>query len=252
MSAPRFFAVIGAQRSGTTWAYRMLDAHPAITMAVPMRPEPKFFLDPAAVALGPAHYRAKHFPGVAADQVLGEKGTSYIEHPAAAPRIRAFFPEARAIAILRNPVHRALSNYHFTRQHGLEPRTLEEVFLHDVPRPTLEKAVSVPPFDYLERGRYVRYLEPWRAEFGADLRVEVFEELVGSVEALQRLYAWLGVDASFIPPDAASTVNARDVEGTGTVDPAVLSRLARYFAPHIAELEGWLGRRIDPWHDPLQ
>jgi len=37
------FFVVGAQRSGTTYLYNVLDEHPQIFMAKPVRPEPKFF-----------------------------------------------------------------------------------------------------------------------------------------------------------------------------------------------------------------
>jgi len=252
VSSPRFVAIIGAQRSGTTWLYRMLDAHPAITMAGPVRPEPKFFLDTDAVALGRDRYLARFFPATSQGQLLGEKGTSYIEHPVVAGRIRAFFPQANAIAILRDPVQRALSNYHFTKQHGLETRSLREVFLDEVPRPTLDRSISVSPFDYLERGHYSAHLEPWQRAFGADLKVLVFEELVGHAEALRDLYAWLGVDAAFTPPDTADAVNAREERGPDPDEDAVRERLSRYFAPHIRALETQLGRRIDLWHDPIQ
>jgi len=252
VSSPRFVTIIGAQRSGTTWLYRMLDAHPAITMAGPVRPEPKFFLDADAIAQGRDHYLHRFFQDVPEVQLLGEKGTSYIEHPVVAGRIRAFFPQAKAIAILRDPVQRAFSNYHFTRQHGLETRTLREVFLDEVPRPTLDRSISVSPFDYLERGHYAAHLEPWRKVFGAELKVLVFEELVGRAEAVQELYAWLGVDAAFTPADLAEAVNAREERGPDRDEIAVRERLARYFAPHIRALETVLGRRIDPWHDPIQ
>src|SRR5262245_35557105 len=38
------FLIAGAPRSGTTWLYHLLDRHPQIYMARPVRPEPKFFL----------------------------------------------------------------------------------------------------------------------------------------------------------------------------------------------------------------
>jgi hypothetical protein len=46
------FVIPGAQRSGTTLLWRLLDQHPEIQMARPLRPEPKYFLDPAAVGRG--------------------------------------------------------------------------------------------------------------------------------------------------------------------------------------------------------
>ena len=40
------FFIVGAQRSGTTWLYRMLQQHPQIALAEPCSPEAKYFLQP--------------------------------------------------------------------------------------------------------------------------------------------------------------------------------------------------------------
>ena len=89
----RFFCIIGAQRSGSTYLYQVLDEHPEITMARPLRPEPKFFLDVAAWKKGREHYLARHFSDASPSAILGEKSTSYYERPVVAPRWR---PEAWA------------------------------------------------------------------------------------------------------------------------------------------------------------
>ncbi|MEZ9601590.1 sulfotransferase, partial [Vibrio sp. 10N.286.46.A8] len=39
------FFIVGAQRSSTTWLYKMLQQHPEIKMAEPVKPEPKYFLN---------------------------------------------------------------------------------------------------------------------------------------------------------------------------------------------------------------
>ena len=55
------FVIAGAQRSATSWLAGVLDRHPDIAMARPMRPEPKYFL-----RAGPDDamaYRAEFFAG---------------------------------------------------------------------------------------------------------------------------------------------------------------------------------------------
>lgn len=245
------FWIIGAQRSGTTWLYDQLNAHPAITMAGPVRPEPKFFLDAERVAQGRKAYLSHYFPSATADQVLGEKGTSYLEHPEAGSRIRSFFPKAKAVAILRDPVHRAISNFRFSADNGMEPRTAREVFIEDVPPPLLTKVTSVSPFDYLKRGHYREQLQPWAVHFQDDLRVVIFEEIQGRMALLRELYVWLGIDPEFTPPHFHLPVNQSEAFGDGPIDPVISAALRRHFAPHISELEDWLGRKIPDWHDPL-
>ena len=58
----RHFFIAGAQRSGTTYLYRLLDEHPEIEMAKPERPEPKFFLLDELHARGLKFYENHFFP----------------------------------------------------------------------------------------------------------------------------------------------------------------------------------------------
>lgn len=105
------FLVIGAQKCGTSWLREMLRQHPAVFM--PIR-ELHFFDKPDIYANGPAWY-ARHFDDAAPDQVVGEKTPAYLRLPIkpnipeGARRIHDLLPDAKLIAILRNPVHRAIS-----------------------------------------------------------------------------------------------------------------------------------------------
>lgn len=247
----RHFFIIGAQRSGSTFLYQVLDEHPGIRMARPMRPEPKYFMDPGAVALGPSEYMKRHFRDAPAAALLGEKSTSYLERPAAGARIQELFPKARAIAILRDPVERALSNHAFSVANGAETRSLAEVFLEGAPRPSLSMATSVSPFDYVERGHYHLFLPPYFERFGPRMQVLIFEETVGQLPAIQALYRWLRVDPTFVPPSLGQRINAAPAAPDPVLD-AVRKRLRAIFGPSIAATEQLLGRAVPAWHDQVQ
>ena len=51
----RHLLVVGAQRCGTTYLSRALDAHPDVTMARPSPPEPKVFCDEEVPVVAAAH-----------------------------------------------------------------------------------------------------------------------------------------------------------------------------------------------------
>ena len=102
----RFF-IAGIQRCGTTFLYHLLDSHPQIAMAKPVRPEPKVFLTDSFTS-DPDGYDALLFPENPSAQVRGEKSTSYLDHDAALRRISVTFPEAKFLVLLRDPVERAL------------------------------------------------------------------------------------------------------------------------------------------------
>jgi hypothetical protein len=243
----RFFAVIGAQRSGTTMLYDLLDQHPEICMAKPVRPEPKFFLSQDLSDRAFSEYLEKHYPPEPGHRAFGEKSTSYLEIPGSASRMLDRFPDAKALVILREPVERAVSNYYFSVKNGLETRSPEEVFVEKKPAPTLSFTPSVSPFAYVERGLYVHYLRPWLDVFpSGQLHVLIYEELLQKPdEVLANMFGFLGVDAGFRPRIAEERVNTAAF-GQPFPD-GIRDELARIYREAKPELEAFLGRPIPYW-----
>ncbi|MEM9022740.1 MAG: sulfotransferase [Bacteroidota bacterium] len=240
------FFIVGAQRSGTTYLYSVLDEHPSIRMARPLRPEPKFFLKDEEYALGVAHYLNTYFPERAAGEVLGEKSTSYIESAEVAQRIRHLFPEAKVLIILRDPVFRAVSNYFFSVGHGIETRTPREVFVEGVEPPEFSRHISVSPFNYLGRGEYLRYVRMYREVFEADrLQVLIFEQFVNRLPEVQSLYGFLGVDPNYVPQNLEDKINSS--HKVYNLDEEVEDHLYRYYVPHIDALENELNLDLSIW-----
>ena len=243
---PEHFVVVGAQRCGTTYLYGLLDDHPDIEMAKPLRPEPKFFLDYDQYARGVEYYESQFFsePGV---RVRGEKSTSYIESEVAMRRIHAMLPDAVVVVVLRDPVERAVSNYRFTAQSGVEDLSLADA-LHAAAgdRPWDRSRFSVSPFDYLARGRYVDYLDRLVCHVPREqLSVVLFEELVANTGVTAALYERLGVDPSFRPPGLGLTANASSANDQ-PIEPALEAWLRDYFLAPNRQLEQFLGRGL-PW-----
>jgi Sulfotransferase family len=111
---PDFF-IVGAPKSGTTSLYWMLRQHPQIFM--PDLKEPQFFAsDPPPrrelVDKLPREAKRPHtlqeylslFEDARPEQRVGESSTFYISSHTAAARIAELQPQARIIAILREPV----------------------------------------------------------------------------------------------------------------------------------------------------
>ena len=229
----RHLFIIGAQRSGTTTLAQALDAHPRIRFAKPIRPEPKYLLKPMDQT-SVADYEARYFAGLPEDVLRGEKSTSYIEYPEVARRITAMFPGARCIALLRDPVERAVSNYWFSVQHGHEKRPPEEALAPTAESSATVVGLSASPFAYLARGRYLGYLESWAGIVGREyLSVVQTERLVQDADVWREVYEFLGVDP-LPPPSAAERANC--VERERPVDEATLARLTGHFVSHNTEL----------------
>jgi hypothetical protein len=246
MNRPIFF-IGGAQRSGTTYLYSVMDQHPEICMAKPATPEPKFFLNLAEVALGKKYYLDKYYSPNDKTKVLGEKSTSYIESVEAGHRIKAMFPEAKMIFILRNPVARAISNYFFSVSNGLEKRSLHDVFINKKPVEGTY-STSVSPFNYLGRGEYLTYLKAYQSVFAEDkIRVLLFEQVISSAEVVRDLFEFVGVDPSVTSGMLSGKINAN--EETFDVDPITIETLTRHFEPHNKKLEEYLGVSLGLWKE---
>jgi hypothetical protein len=132
MSMPDFL-VIGAAKAGTTALHAALTGHPGLYLSAIK--EPKFFLTdgPPPTKGGPgdaltyrehiwrrADYEAL-FDAAPPGTLRGEATPLYLYDRAAMRRIRETLPDARLIAILRDPVERAHSNWTHLWSAGLEP-----------------------------------------------------------------------------------------------------------------------------------
>lgn len=243
MTHPRHFLVIGAQRCGTTWLHDRLAAHPQIAMARPATPEPKVFL--AAGPIDADDYRARFF-GHAADAIaLGEKSTSYLESPTAPDRVAATLGSPQIVVQLRDPVARAVSNWSFSRDHGIEQRPLSEALRANLagPQPWDPSASSVSPFAYLERGCYATDLARWWGRF--PVFVQFLEEQLADPGRIGRLFGWLGVADDVRPDTGDRPINASSPVGDD-LDPVLEAELRDYFRDSDAALAEMLRRSL-PW-----
>ncbi|MET1059879.1 MAG: dTDP-4-amino-4,6-dideoxygalactose transaminase [Nocardioides sp.] len=243
----RHLLLIGGQRCGTTYLHGLLQEHPEIAMARPARPEPKVFLSDELSGRGAEWYRSTYFAHASGEKILGEKSTSYLEDPAAATRAAAVLGDPLVLVLLRDPVARAISNWRFSTDNGLEKRPLDVAL-----RESLEQesewdpsATSVSPFAYLARGRYAEHLVPWLTTFGDAMQVHFLAELLEDDATLMGLYAGLDVDPGFRP-------EGRDRIANGSSGPAphlpadLTAKLEGYFAASNQALAELLGREL-PW-----
>ena len=126
--------IIGAPKAGTTALHAALARHPQI-YASPVK-EPKYYLcadapPPAYCGPGDAHSQqewvwrradyAALFAAAPADAVRLESTPFYLYLADARRRIAEELPEARLIAVVRDPIDRAYSNWMHLWVDGLEP-----------------------------------------------------------------------------------------------------------------------------------
>lgn len=242
--------IVGAQRSGSTYLYKLLDEHPQVSMIHPVRPEPKFFLKDLLVANGRDYYESHYFHDRKEGGLyFGEKSTSYIESIDAARRIHGLYPGGRVLMVLRDPVMRAYSNFRFSVANQLEASTFTEALELEPKRlKSAEFSTSVTPFAYRQRGHYIDYIEAYLGVFDkSQLCILIFEELVSDLANVQALYRWLGVDDGFVPGSLHQIVNPGVVERDE--QEASFRSLVLGYQDSLARLESYLGRRIELWRE---
>lgn len=237
------FLVIGAQRCGTTYLHDLLAAHPEIAMARPSRPEPKVFLREEPVDADA--YRAEHFPHAGEGQLLGEKSTSYLEVDEVPDRVAKALGSPRIVVQLRDPIARAVSNWRFSRDHGVEARPLPDALRADLTgsRDWDRSASSVSPYAYVARGRYADDLAHWYGRF--DVHVQFLEELLDDRDTIGDLYAFLGVDETVRPDVGEAPVNASST-APGELDDDLVAELRAHYRDSDLALSELLGRDL-PW-----
>ena len=117
------FLIVGASRGGTTTLFDWLSRHPEIYM--PPLKELRFFDNNGRFPLGKEHYES-NFNKTQEGQIAGEASTDYFyrgitydgqgryqwnEGDDAPIRIKSYYPDIKIIISLRNPAHRAYSEY---------------------------------------------------------------------------------------------------------------------------------------------
>ena len=187
-------------KSGTTALYYYLEQHPQIFMS-PVK-EPNFFCsgnESTSNLGGVADVRAyeRLFAGVSNEKAYGEASHCYLYEPKAVERIKSCIPEAKLIAILRNPVDRAYSHFLHMVRNGTEP-------LADFSRALQEEAAGAyrPNFqDYVGRGLYHEQLMRYFDAFDEDqIKIYLYEDLSdAAIYTLRDIFQFLDVDAEFIP-----------------------------------------------------
>ena len=186
---------------------------------------------------------------------MGEKSTSYLETEGVARRMRTLFPELKLVAILRNPIDRAISNYLFSQANGFESRPLDQAMRAESAsrkEPPLE-GVTVNPLAYILRGQYEPFLQSFYEFFPPEaIKLLLYDDLVSTPGDLcHDLYGFLGVDPTFRPPSLGACLNASaPSRPTASMDETLFVYLLEHFAGTIDRLEGLLGRDLDAWRKP--
>lgn len=274
------FIGIGSGKCGSTWLHENLAKHPQICDS--NLKELNYFSD--LYDEHPPSWYAAQYASCDCGQLKGEFSVTYLSHPKAAERIKQQFPEARLLAIVRDPVQRTFSNYLHSQRKG------------DIP-PDLPFDQYIQDEANLSPARYAEHFETWYRTFPASqIHVIVLEDFLrDQLAGYRAIYRFIGVDnPDFVPPGYDQRSNeARNYRflfienilvrtyrwlsrkgytrlvksildsGAGSIvrklndskqpppkiDEPSRERLKQYFRPHNARLAALLGRDLSCWEE---
>jgi len=242
------FLILGAQKAGTTALYSYLRRNPSIIG--PSWKEVSYF--DRHYARGEAWYRG-NFPNKARTRgkLVGEASPSYLFHPLGPQRVRELVPDARLVALVRDPVDRALSHYQHEVALGREPLSFEDALAAEDERlrGEVERMVTDPRYfsrewwsnTYKARGRYGEQLERWLEVFPREqLLIVPSDDLAAEpAKTHARVLDFLGAPPQRL--EAYPRVYEREYE---PMQPDTRERLAAEFEQPNRRLYELLGREL--------
>jgi hypothetical protein len=267
---PDFF-IVGHPKCGTTALYEMLRRHPGIHMPVK---EPWFFVPERTRAMpGQPSPTFEDYVSLFAEaepgQRVGEATPSYLRSPTAAGRIADVQPDARIIAILREPAAflrsfhlQAVEAHNETETNQRKALALEQSRREG--RAIPNDAVRPEDLLYSDHVRYVEQLRRYHAAFPSEqVLVLIYEDFRRDNEAtVRRVLRFLRVDDSLEIEEvkANPTIRLRSrklddlmdslAHGRGTTSGAVKAAIKTLTPVQLRRNALRLVKRRAVWGDP--
>ncbi|MDJ0690559.1 MAG: tetratricopeptide repeat protein [Xenococcaceae cyanobacterium MO_188.B32] len=257
------FIVIGAGKSGTSSLYEYICSHSQVISS--LKKELRFFNYKPNFHKGVDWYLS-HFPPIPKGKnlITGEATPGYFGSDVQ-ESISSLFPNIKLIAILRNPVDRAFSQYNHWVRNGIERRSFREAVISEIEK--LEKIfnnIDIFEFQkiekikeicyqvhrgnskektgYLWEGLYVYFLQKWTKYFSKEqLLVIKSEDFYAQPEVeMKKVFTFLALPDYHLP--IYKKYNAGKYS---SLDKQLYDRLTEFFQPHNQRLEEYLNRKFN-------
>lgn len=208
--------IIGVNKSGTNWLNHLLAQHPDVFMSEVK--ELNYFNDrePAPHTLEEYH---GYFPFSDEYTYYGEASARYYEDAAVATKLYEYNPDAKLLAIVRDPIERLLSQYRYHKQLGV----IEE-------STTLEEALNGRDPALLRDSHYENTLPVFAERFGANqFRVVSLEQGLSNPESeWNRLLDYLSLSPVPYPDPNNSPKNPTGSAGFRLIYRLTVRPIRRY------------------------
>lgn len=244
------FLIIGAGKSGTTALHNYCDQHPEVFMT--RIKETNFFElegqrvhytraeDPLQFHHYPQSinnmedYQALYLEAQGHEKALGETSPMYLYGEKAPINIKAYVPDVKLIAILRQPTDRLYSRFLHLCRDGDQPT---DDFLDALDKDSIWWQRN----DLVREGFYYTHLKRYFDLFDrSQLKVFLYEDLRNNADQLMKeLFAYIGVDPNF-RPSLETEYNVSGIPKNRMVDQligsnSIIVRTAKAIAPTVVE-----------------
>ena len=237
------FVIGGAQKGGTSALDSFLRQHPEICM--PTTRKELHFFDREEENRDYKKYHRNFKPKKNQHRVIGEASPIYMYWETAPYRIWKYNPKMKWILALRNPVERAFSAWNMESKRDHEKLPFAEAIEKEAERCRMALPVQHRVYSYIDRGFYAHQVRRLFNIFGKESCLVLLSgELRNEHQkTLRRVFEFLGVDSSFVPPEAS----VFEQEYSSKIDNQLRERLIDTFQFDIKELEKLLGRDLSAW-----
>ncbi len=204
--------IIGAAKAGTTAFYEYIGQHPQIYTGSIKEPhffalenEELKFRSPLGIesrnniAITKLEDYLALFKDAPENKCIVEASVSYLYLPKAPERIYHYIPKVKLIAILRNPVERAYSNFLYLTRDGREPLTNFTKALAAEPMRLRDNWALI--YFYQDLGFYYSQLKRYFDKFDpTQLHIILYDDFrANPVKILQETFSFLNINSSFQP-----------------------------------------------------
>lgn len=164
-----------------------------------------------------------------------------------APLIKKILPEIKMIAILRNPIDRAVSAYQMVKGSGLETRSFHEVVLESRAHFSIVQNQGVK--EYVRNGLYGQQIDFFLKYFRRDQFLFIkYDELRSDIDHTMKMICnFIGVDYIKFDTEKKYNIAAEHVKSTVEVDGDDRIILKNIFEPDIYKTENITGLDLKNW-----
>ena len=176
--------IIGAQKSGTTFLYNILNLSDDIFM--PQEKELPFFLNKNIDQKNYEKFFDEYFYNSKIEQTIGTSTPQYMIYPECFKSIKQILPNIKLIAILRDPIKRLISHYDMACRFGKENRSLNSVLEDQLNNIEFYRNTSFddPTGKYIVAGEYGRIFSQLLKNFDKNkIHILLFEDLINQPKA---------------------------------------------------------------------